>query len=207
MVSAAVMAQVVSVNVVGFVNKSLPTGWVILVNPLDGGTNNTVGGILPAAGLAEGTTIFKWDAQNHTYGFTANISFGDWDPATAYTTSLSPGEGFWLYSPSAQTVTFVGEVKQGSLTTPISTGAWSLVGSQVPQQGALQGVLAFAPSDGDIIYTYNNPAGPSGPWGTASYSTDFGWDPSDPVIDIAQGLFVFRSTAGSDWTRSFTVAP
>jgi hypothetical protein len=206
LVSFAVTAQVVSVNVVGFVNVSLPVGYTLLENPLDAGTNNTIAGLFPAP--AGGTTIFKWNAVTHLYEgpFTYDADLG-WDPPTVTTTSLNPGEGFWIQSATAQQVTFVGEVKQGTLSTPLYAG-YNMVGSQVPQKGLMATDLKFAPQGGDVIYRYQNPPPALGQvWQISSYDADLGWDPFEPTNNIAEAVFINRAVNGFPWTRTFSVAP
>jgi hypothetical protein len=186
------VAQVYSVNAVGYVNKALKTGFNLIANPLDAGaTGNTVEKLL--AGVPEGTTVYIYTPGT---GYSLNtFEFGEW---TDKTKVIAPGTGFFISVPSDVTVTFVGEVKQGTLSTPLAAG-FNLVASQVPQAGKLTTDLKFTAADGDSVYTYANPAGYS------ISSFDFGaWDPAEPTIGVADGLWISAASAKS-WDRTFSV--
>jgi hypothetical protein len=100
--------------------------------------------------------------------------------------------------PSAVTVTFVGDVKQGTLTTPITQG-FSIVSSQVPQEGGMQTVLGFVPANGDTVYKWN-PA--TQVYATLGYEFDE-WS-QEPVLGIAEAVFL-NAVAAKSWDRTFTV--
>lgn len=206
-IGAAAMADVVSVNVVGFVNLSLKSGYNLLVNPLQA-TNNTVEAIF--AGLSDslvGLTIQQWDAavQSFSPNIATYLSGGVWDYAgTSYT--LEAGKGFFVNSPADATVTFVGEVRQatsGNLVTTLAPN-FNFIGSQVPMAGTIQTQLQYVPAEvGDtvqlwvpaqqkynpVIYTY---------LGTGT------WDPSEPTIGIGEAFVTSRASGGS-WTSDFKV--
>src|ERR1044071_8341609 len=76
--------------------------------------------------------------------------------------SLNPGEGAILNSPTNWTLTFVGEVLQGSLTDPYPAG-FCIRASQVPQEATLTtlGLSIFQLTDLDSFYKFNT--------GTQSY--------------------------------------
>jgi hypothetical protein len=189
---ASAMAQVYSVNAVGYVNTTVPPGYNLIANPLDAG-NNSISNVL--AGVPEGTIVYTYTAAG---GFTLNtLDFGEW---TNPNETLEPGKGFFLRNTGTAnfTVTFVGEVKQGTLTTPLVVG-YNLVASQVPQAGGIQTDLGLVPAEGDQVYVYANPTG------YTIYTFDFGaWDPSQPNLAVGQGVFVRKQAAGS-WTRTFSV--
>jgi len=205
-IGAAAMAEVTSVNVVGFVNMTFPSqGWYIIANPLNN-TNNNLGSILTAANGAPSTTeVYGWDAQNQQYMATSYDGASAWDPDLVF----PPGQAFWVRFSNAGTevapfkVTFIGEVPQGNLSTALKPG-WNMVASQVPQAGLLSngGVddLGYVVQDGDDAYTWN----PGSGW--TNYAADSGGNAWDPALQlgIGQGLFLFKTTAGA-WTRNFTV--
>jgi len=202
-IGAAAMADVYSVNVVGFVNKSLPGGYSFLSVPLKA-TNDTVATIFPS--VPNGSFVLTWDAARQTYNNAVTYDtdiFGGWeDPAL----TLADGQGFFLNLPTAgapHTITFVGEVRQGdALTTQLARG-YTMAGSQVPQSGGIQTVLGYVPSNGDFVLAWN---GTAQTWKNAiTYDTDIfgGWE-VEPVLDIAEGVFMNRGTAGQ-WTRNFHV--
>jgi len=198
-VAATVSAQVYSVNVVGYVNCELKPGFNLIANPLDNKNtgDNTVGNLF-GTGLPDGSCVYKYVCPAYKPANCYSTLFG-WDDATM---TLAPGEGAFVYIPgtASVTVTFVGDVKQGQLTTDLCKG-FNMVSSQVPQAGKLQADLGYTPADGDAIYKHNKGAGYAA---TVTFSTLFGWDPADPDIAVAEAFWAYRETAGS-WARSFTV--
>jgi len=206
--SASMAQSVFSVNAVGYVNIPVVQGYQIIANPLNN-SNNTLNVILPS--VADNTKIYRFNTGSQTYGapstffFDPDINAGAWAPDVA----INPGEGIVLFAPSAATLTFVGEVPQGSLTNPLPAN-FSIRSSIVPQQGGISSALGLAPSDNDTIYFFN-PA-------TQTYAAPFtfffdpdtntgAWAPSEPSIAVGQG-FVFKNTSGianRAWTRTFSV--
>jgi hypothetical protein len=141
--------------------------------------------------VPDGTIIYEF--ANGTYNI-STFSFGSWDVDQ----TLAPGQAAFFNNPntSAITVTFVGNVPQGSLSQSIPVG-FSLQSSQVPQSGALDTVLGYPVADGDIVYRY---AG--GVYTISTYS--FGsWD-TIPVPNVGEGFWV-NTSAAKNWTRNFSV--
>jgi hypothetical protein len=193
--SLGASAQVYSVNAVGYINITVPAkSYALVANQLNAG-GNTIKEVIPS--VPDGTTVFKY-AQGS--GFSANqADFGAWANEGA---SLAPGIGFFLQNTGAQplTVTFVGEVPQGNLTTALAKGL-NLTGSQVPQAGTLTGDLKFPAVDGDTVFQWNVATQKYLPANTL----DFGaWSGGEPKIAVGEGFFVQKAAAGS-WTRSFSV--
>lgn len=193
--SLGAMAQVYSVNAVGYINVSVPTkSFALVANQLNTG-GNKVTEVLP--GVPEGTIVFKYAQAG---GFGANsFEFGEWANPAA---TLNPGEGFFLQNNSAAaiTVTFVGEVPQGALTTALANGL-NLVSSQVPQAGKLVTDLKFPATEGDVVYQWDT--------ATQKYKAangfEFGeWATGEPNIAVGEGFFVQKNGAGS-WARTFSV--
>lgn len=189
---------VFSVNAVGFVNVECPPGFSLIANPLAAATN-TVVALFPNP--ASGTQIFKFNPVTGGFVSSTFSSFlGAWtDPAM----TLVPGEGFFYKNPGATTVTntFVGNVQQGTLTTSLGSG-FSLVSSQVPQQGLVSTDLGLPNDSGTTVFTFSNAA--NGYQSFAFSSFLGGWAPSEPTVGVGQGFFVKRSAVGN-WTRAFSV--
>lgn len=192
--SLGAFAQVYSVNAVGYINVNVPAnGYALVANQLNSG-GNTVNEVLGAQ--PEGTIVFQFGAA----GFTANsYSFGAWDVPGAV---LAPGQGFFVQNNAATplTVTFVGEVPQGPLSTPM-TANLNLVASQVPQAGKLQADLAFPAGEGDVVYQWD---ATGQKYKDANAFVFGGWDLGDPQISVGEGFFVLKAAAGN-WTRNFSV--
>jgi hypothetical protein len=120
---------------------------------------------------------------------------------------LNPGEGFFLQNNSGGnvTITFVGEVPQGSLTNRINPN-YGFYGSQVPQSATFT-ALGFPASEG-MAYTPWNPTTQayapslsylSGVW----YDDNFA--PVEPLPAVAEGFLITNPNAAANWTRNFSV--
>jgi hypothetical protein len=195
--SLGASAQVYSVNAVGYINLTIPAkSYALAANQLKAG-GNTAKEVIPTA--PDGTIIFRYAGAA---GFVANAyDFGAW---TLPDMKLDPGTGFFLQNNGAAplTVTFVGEVPQGSLSTSLAAGL-NLVASQVPQEGKLVTDLAFTAGEGDIVYQWD-----AATQGYKNPNTfDFGaWTGGEPTIKVGEGFFVQKAAAGS-WNRTFSVNP
>lgn len=169
-------------------------------NPLKSG-DNTLATIIPTA--TDGTSIYKF--TNGAYETAATFyvvdGVGGWDTPDMV---LNPGEGAFILSGSttATSLTFVGEVMTGSLSTAIPAG-WSIKASQVPQQLDLS-TMGFPAGDGDSIYFFSNGAYQTS---ITYYVVDGvgGWDTDPPPTPkVGEGFFVLKSVA-ANWTRTFNV--
>jgi len=192
------MAQVYSVNVVGYINRAIPSGFTMIANQLNNAPDNKVTTVLPAP--PEGTIVYKFNPATGGYQI---LSFLD----GAYegddlNMTLNPGEGAFVKSPSAHNVTFVGEVTQGAAaTTSIPTG-FSVRSSSIPQSLPLN-QLEFPASEGDIVYNFN-PA--TGGYKVSSF-LDGAWEGDfggAPTPAIGESFFVKHAGAATTWTRTFT---
>jgi len=182
--------QVFSVNAVGFVNVKVPKGFSMIANPLNAPTNT-----IPVlfAGVPDGTTIYKFDGTAYSVN---TLDLGEWGLPTQ---TLVPGEGAFINMPSEFTVTFVGEVMQGSLSNPLPAN-FSIKSSQVPQTGALVAVLGFPAADGDTVYQFVNASN-----SYVIHTLDLGeWSGGEPTPAVGESFFVKKIAAGN-WTRTFSV--
>jgi hypothetical protein len=206
------MAQVYSVNAVGYVNKTFPNaGFYIISNPLNNG-NNQIGTVIPTA--PDNTIVYKFAGGAFGEAITYFAGAGWFGSAGASTDVIAPGEGLFIQIPAAATLpatlTFVGDVPQGSLTQPIPAG-FSLQASAVPISAGLSTTgnsgMSFPAVDNDTVYFYNGV--------TQSYKdaiTFFagaGWFDSaganDPTPAVGEGFFLSRTGAAGNWARTFTV--
>ena len=202
---ATSMAQVFSVNAVGYVNTVVPAkGLALISNPLDAGANNTISALFTDAAKVAGLQVYKFvPGPSPTYKiYSYDTEFGEWDRADATTETVVPGEGVFVRNPAANplTITFVGEVKQGTLSTPLPAGL-SIVSSQVPQEGTLTD-LGYAPSGADQVYQFDTT---KQSYYISSYDTEFA-EFDNPLKPLKVGEAVFlRSAKASTWTRTFSV--
>jgi hypothetical protein len=197
--AATSMAQsnVYSLNVVGYANVTVPgTGskFYMIANPLNT-TNNNISHVLASA--QDGDQFYKYNGGYTTYTYDGLAMAWDGD------TSLNPGEGGFYHNSTATpfTITFVGEVLQGSLTNPIPINAFAIRSSMVPQSGGVSTVLGFPAEDGDQIYVYN------GGYTTSTYDgLAAAWD-VEPTPAVGQAFFTHKASTSTinQWVRNFTV--
>jgi hypothetical protein len=198
------MAQVFSVNAVGYVNKTVPgNGFALISNPLKAATN-TISSLF--AGVPDGTKVYKFvPGSGYKIAQFDELENG-FTPADAAALTVMPGEGVFVQNPLATplTITFVGEVPQGALTTPLVAG-FQIVSSQVPQAGTIA-ELGYTPAEGDKVYQFitNDPV----PANNQKYyisQFDLGeWAPALKSLDVGEAVFLEKTAAGS-WTRTFNV--
>jgi hypothetical protein len=208
--SSMAQSNVYSLNVVGYVNKTLTGGgrYTAVANPLNT-TNNTFAGLLGDAtsGIPSGSQVLKWNPALVDFDTFNKIGFGNgWSPAAGATTSLNPGEGVLVLITGANvTNTFVGEVLQGSLTNSIPAG-FDMAANMVPDSGAVNTIGLGLPHPSQLLKWDSN-AGAIGDWVTFN-TTPFGsgWSPSVPTIDVAEAVLI-NAGAATNWVRNFTVAP
>jgi len=207
------MAQVNSLNVVGYVTKSVPAGgkYAMFANPLTT-TNDTIGGLIDTVALGVNGQVLKWNGTS--FNPYKRVSFGNgWTPSTAPTVSLKPGEGFFVQSPPASVNAvsniYVGNVLQsftvtssGSMSNYLVAG-YNMVGSQVPLSNniaALGLVIPFSSSPQNQVLKWNV--------GTQGYNPfkrlSFGWTPAEPGVDVGEGFFA-QVAAAQSWVQNFTV--
>jgi len=197
---ATASAQVYSVNAVGYVNKTIPAkGFALIANPLtaaDDSISALFGGQVP-----DGFQVFVWDTATKAFKFTSYDSVFGWDPADVAAIKIDPGQGVFAKNASANpvTVTFVGEVPQGTLSTALVAGL-QIVGSKVPQAGTAED-LGYKGAQDDKIYQWD---AATQTYSFYSYDTTFGWDPALKTLDVGDAFFLSKAASGS-WDRTFSV--
>lgn len=191
-IATSMADPVYSANVVGFVNLTLPVGFNLICNPLQA-TNNNLSTIVPAP--PDGSTAAKWNSGAQTFESAKTFVFGSWDEDM----TIAPGEAFFINMSEAGTLTFVGEVRQGALSTPLVAGA-NMVGSQVPQAGLITTALGYIPGDGDTAALWD---AANQQYFSAKTFVFGSWD-DEPVLGIGEGAVVSASAPGA-WDRTFNV--
>jgi hypothetical protein len=205
-------AQVYSLNVVGYYNVSLASGWNLLANQfiaLAPATYNANWVIQPYSEEADGALLYRFDPVNQTYYDAATYITGvGWYPVSGDTNdpvlNLPVGEGFFIWTPQAWTATFVGEVAQGDLVNPLLAN-YSLKASIIPLDGRLHADLIFPPFAGDQVWRCVGSA--FSPY--AYDATGLAWLPSEPSLRVGEAFFLYRSpdqaTTDHWWTWTFFV--
>jgi hypothetical protein len=97
-------------------------------------------------------------------------------------------------------ITFVGEVPQGNLTTPLVAGL-QMVSSQVPQAGKPED-LGYVGAPGDQIYQFN---AATQRYDVATFDDlSNSFEPATKVLEVGDAFFLSKTAAGQ-WTRNFNV--
>ncbi len=211
--SASLMAQVYSLNAVGYINVTIPLGFSIVANQLNTSNNNLsplLDSQIPTDGVSglNSCTFFKWQPAISNWltlqpDYFSTQTF-PWDQQQATNTTLNPGEAVFVnnLSGAAVTITFVGTVLQGPLTnTALAGPGFNLASSMVPQAGRLDVDLGLPEVDNDIVYVYNPSTSTQPGWQTYNgdeFATDpqgQPWDgpggtqPANPTVGVGQGFF------------------
>jgi hypothetical protein len=185
-------------NVVGFARVLVPTGHSIVAVQFNAPDRRVVSvfGSVPG-----GARVSKFRPATADFG--VNIFDPDFMAWLDPNQTFSAGDAAFFENPSASPYlwTQVGDVPQGQINVPLAPG-YQMTASVVPQGGRLQTDLGFPPAGGELIYLFRN-----GRYQISQYDPDFeAWLPSEPVVNVGEGFFVFRQTSAT-WTRNFTVTP
>ena len=193
---ASSMAQVYSVNAVGYVNVTLSAGLSLICNPLKVTAGNDLNHVLPLADADIGTTIYTYDTSFHSTTFLGSAA--GWTPNL----TVAPGQGFFISLGAGKTLTFVGDVPQGPDSNISISNGLTLIGSPVPQSLVLD-QLAFPADIGDTVYFYR---GTPKAYVQATYlGPGAGWVPAAAATPaVGEGFWSSKGLAGT-WTRNFSV--
>jgi len=210
--AATSMAQVYSVNAVGYVNTTLKAGFNLVSNPLTA-ADNTIGKLFMniQGGVPDGTTVFKFKGGNFL-----SAKYDDLDgfySGSGTTETTLPGEGVFVKIPagtSDKVITFVGEVKQNSTSVSIPPG-FSIMSSPVPQalkfdvaKNTDGSTATFPVTDGDTMFQYDRT---TGNYKNYKYDDlDGFFTPALPTLPVGEAVFYLsRATSTKTWNRTFSV--
>jgi hypothetical protein len=201
------MAQsnVYSLNVVGYVNKTLVGGglFTAVANPLTT-TNNTLSGIFGGAttGLPAGTQVQVWDHALQDFVPYTKQPVGDGWSGTGESVPFAPGRAVFVkVAGAAITNTFVGEVLQGNLTNSTLVN-FNLIGNMVPDSGTAT-AIGLVPAAGANVQKWDVAAQDF----VLSTKTPIGWSGAGEPSFVPGDGFFLRNNAPYNWVRNFTVAP
>jgi hypothetical protein len=208
------MAQVYSVNAVGYVNTVLKPGFNLISNPLIA-QDNTVAALFSNVSPSIPNLLTVYVYTNGRYDTAAYDDIDERFNGDAADDQLLPGDGAFVLNPENTdlTVTFVGEVPQGrgaqALSNPLPVG-FSIQSSIVPQADDVNDLGLKPPvvEQGDTIYKWNTT--------TRSYDV-YSYDDieenwvqgstvSVPTLGVGEAFFLLKSTA-ANWVREFSVNP
>jgi len=206
--SSLAQSNVYSLNVVGYVNITLSTGFNLIANQLDvdgNGTNNTVQGTFGTNGIPN---LARWYGYSPATGFGIATFFattGTWSGGGGTANNaVNPGNGGWFFVPGASgvTVTTVGTVPQGSVGYPIVSG-FQIVSFKDPISGRVKTDFGFPAGNLDRFYQFSPVTG----YAIKTYFSGTGtWSPSEPNLAVGEAAWLQRGSAGATtWVQSFTV--
>jgi len=125
---------------------------------------------------------------------------GGFDPASVANATVVPGQGVFVRVDAPATVTFVGEVPQGTLKNPLPKGL-SIRSSIVPQAGTAA-ELGLKGADGDQIFQFQVD---TQTYYTSTYDElETNWLPALKPLAVGEAFFI-KSSNASSWDRTFSV--
>ncbi len=190
---------VYSVNIVGYINKTLNPGLTLLANQLNTLPNNSVQTLF---GTPPGPiTIDKFNPSAGNFDQAAYDPEGGWSDPTSMV--LNPGQGAFVDNAGpALTLTLVGEVQLNSVVT-IHPGI-DIYSSVLPVAGSLPDILGFPVPLGSVTVCRFNGSG----FDCYAYDLDINdWIPTRPSVEVAEAFFIDNAGGILAWTRNFTVGP
>jgi hypothetical protein len=165
---------------------------------LDNGTND-LNSIIPTA--PAGTTVQLWNTGLQDFDATIPVfSSGKWVPNA----TIKAGQGFFVVPNGAFTNTFVGDVRQGSVTNAlVGNGNYEAIASTVPVGGSITNVLDQYPAlAGDTLQIWN--VGLQDFDATIPVYSSGKWVP-DWNFKVGEGFFLVRNGPGVNYVRTFNV--
>ncbi len=199
-VATSVAQTVYSVNAVGYVNVTVAAGKLaLLANPLDLPTNS-IAAVLPDA--PANTVVYIWKPDSSGFYSAVKRASGAWTGDSGV--PIPPGVGFFIKNAGAtdMTVTFVGEVKQGTNLVVNVPAGLAMLGSLVPKSGLLQTELGFPAAANDTVYIWTG----NGYASSVKRSSGAWSGAGEPTIGVAQGFF-YNAKAATEWKTSFVIQP
>ena len=214
--------EVKSVNVVGFVKLSLSPGFSMIRNDFinmegDPTPENILGERVPL-----NTRIFEWDTGTGLYKiaeYKARTVIVPPNPPVTVTNwggddvMLDQGVGFWIDIPDEADdpteISIMGEVPDNGSNTVVTLSGFNLISYPYPTPIAWTNTtLAKNPTIGDAVYQYNVD---TGLYNISEYKvttvivppnppvTVTNWSGSDITIDVGEGFWYKKASAGSDF--------
>ena len=219
---ASALAQVYSLNSVGYINVDVPQGWSIIADQLyatNQQTSQSIDAIFGPTLLNGGATtpdpyagciLFPYANGGFLAALIVQQTTGAafWSGTVeAQTTSFNPGQAAFFFNPNADfQITFVGQVPQGTVTNAMEQG-FNLVSSIIPQTGAIDTDLGIVPALGDIAFIWQN-----GGYEAANIYENINNGPafwsltSSSTNTVGTGFFYYAASATpNQWIRTFNI--
>jgi hypothetical protein len=191
------------------ITLSVSPGYCLLANHLRIG-NNTLDVVLPNVPVE--TQVLKFANGNYLSDIFDGSHWLDSLTGNPSTTTVNPGEGFFLFNPILEDVllTFTGDIPEGPVTICFPPG-YSLAGSPVPKPFSPNAEPAFPRVLEMQILRYIRAGQPGGPGYGCVINDGFIWqncatgEPSTATIPIGEGFFVFNpGFTPFCWTRIYS---
>jgi hypothetical protein len=218
---ATSMAQnVYSLNVVGYVNVTLPSHqFYCVANPLDATLGGTVAGGNDITNLFSATTTAGLAGNSYfdvflpaLIDYAAPVTYSALSKKWASSYDMPPGKAVLFFNAGAAdaVVTFTGQVEQGTYNVAsMGSHQFSMLGSPVPIGGDITNsttVLGLVPTGNDLLETFN---GATIDWNAPSTWSALSkkWSATaSSTINPGQGFLYFNANAAANnWVSNFTV--
>ena len=103
----------------------------------------------------------------------------------------------------SDTVTFIGNVLQGTATAAVPNSGFVVVASMIPLAGQLDTSLSLPISNGDAIYKV---IPGSNPTAYTKYAYSGGvWSPTAPTANVGEAFWVDKAAAPWTWSQTLTL--
>lgn len=202
---ATSMADVFSVNAVGYINLTLNPGFNMIANQLNTSNSvNSLNQVLPS--VPADSLVYTFVSGVYTVDVFDGTQWLNNDTAAPSTTVLTPGKGFFFNSPASTniTVTLVGEVPQGTNTVTLPP-AFSLVSVVVPQQLALVASNSFPAVADMLYYSFKTNVYTVLVYDGTQWLNNDTAVPQTPTPAVGEGFFINNPGSTTNWVRAFSV--
>jgi hypothetical protein len=203
--------DVYSLNVVGYINVTMQRGWNLVADqlePMEPATSNA-NSIFDGSSPADGSLLCRFNPATQSFYDAVHYFHGvGWDPPSHNTNdpvlNLPVGDGFFVWTPTNWTATFVGQVLQGTLINPLPAN-YSLKACMVPLGGGLTSVEGFPPINNARVYFFQRAT--QNYTGAYRYITPVGWQnpPGEPIDRVGESFFLHNPGPDAVWLMNFTV--
>jgi hypothetical protein len=163
---------------------NLHAGMNLIANQLDTGGNN-LKEIMPL--VPNGCVVHKFDNLSGTWSRSVyDAGLQAWAPAN---TVLRPGDGAFLESPIAFSLTFTGTPHTPVLPTVIPNGHIYLLSRQTNDVGTFENIIGSTPQQGAIVYKWTGIA-----YDAYTFNAD-GWFPEVPGAAVGEAVWIAAPNA------------
>jgi len=180
-------------------------GYTSFANQLDKDgdpVNNTYDKLLKLS-IPPNSQVLKWNLALQKFDITTRVVFGSgWNPSTAGSTTLNPGEGAFLKLAQPLSITFTGTPRSTETPVTINTpptappDKFYLLSRQVPCSAHYDDIVGSPPVNGTALYKWRGSLGDSGSPasslnGYQSYMFKGSvWLPFVPVVNVGDTVFI-----------------